>query len=195
MITDQQFAGVAATLNCEVAAIKAVNKVESNGNGFMANGKPKILFEGHVFWKQLLALHMNPTALQKGNEDVLYPTWNPDIVRPLYKLDQYARLAKAEKINRDAALNSASWGAFQIMGFNFRACGYADVKSFTDAMSDELSQLSAFAAYLKSTHIDVHLQHLDWKGFARAYNGPDYAKNQYDTKLQNAYNSFKPVTA
>ncbi|MFV0410244.1 MAG: peptidoglycan-binding protein, partial [Paracoccus sp. (in: a-proteobacteria)] len=37
----------------ELATIKAVNEIESTGRGFLIDGRPKILFEGHVFWKQL----------------------------------------------------------------------------------------------------------------------------------------------
>src|SRR5690606_12765881 len=42
---------VAEALSVDVAIMKAVNEVESRGRGFNADGNPKILFEGHVFWK------------------------------------------------------------------------------------------------------------------------------------------------
>lgn len=193
MLSDQQFSQAAASIGCETAAVKAVNQVESSGSGFRSDGKPKILFEGHIFWKQLIQIGIDPKTIQAGNEDILYPTWNQATVKPLYKMDQYQRLAKAEKINADAAMKSASWGAFQIMGFNYAYCGYANVGQFVDAQNEEFNQLQCFCNYLKSTHLNVNLQHLDWKGFARGYNGPDYAKNQYDLKLQKAYNSFKGV--
>jgi len=31
--------------------------------------------------------------------------------------------------------------------------------------------------------------------FAKGYNGADYAKNSYDTKIEKAYNKFKPKPA
>jgi hypothetical protein len=191
MITDQQFKQAAKSLNCDAAVIKAVNQVESSGNGFLPDGRSKILFEGHIFWKQLIAAGIDPKPLQKANKDILYPVWNLETVRPLYKMDQYQRLEKAKKINETAALMSASWGAFQIMGFNFKACGEASVQDFVAAQQDEFNQLQCFCNYIQSTHLDVNLQHLDWKGFARAYNGPEYAKNLYDTKLAKAYAKFK----
>lgn len=192
MITEEQFKEAAALLKCEIAAVKAVNKVESGGrSSFLADGRPKILFEGHIFWKELLKLKIDPKQHVAGNEDILYPSWILEKVRPFYRLDQHVRLAKARLINQDAANKSASWGAFQIMGNNHAACGYAKVADFVAAQTDEYKQLLCFCTYLKSTHIDLHLQHLDWKGFARAYNGADYAKNQYDTKLQAAYLNFK----
>ena len=40
----------AAALRVERAAIKAVYEVEAGGGGFLGL-RPKILFEGHVFWR------------------------------------------------------------------------------------------------------------------------------------------------
>ncbi|HMI78668.1 MAG TPA: N-acetylmuramidase family protein [Ferruginibacter sp.] len=191
MLTEQQFNEAAILLGCEIAAVKAVNEVEARGNGFRPDGKAKILFEGHIFWKQLLSIGMKPTELRLGNEDVLYPVWNKIAVRPFYNMDQYIRLEKAKRINPDAANKSASWGAFQIMGFNYRTCGYNSVGEFVVAQADEQNQLLCFCKYLKTSHLDVNLRNLDWAGFARGYNGPDYTQNQYDVKLRNAYNNFK----
>lgn len=192
MITEKQFEEAAHLLGCDKAAVKAVNKVETGGRtSFMPDGRAKILFEGHIFWKQLLFVHIDPKAHLKGNEDILYPTWVVEKVRPFYKLDQYKRLEKARLIHADAANKSASWGAFQIMGMHHAKCGYANVADFVAAQADEYKQLLCFCNYLKNTHINLHLQHLDWKGFARAYNGADYAKNQYDSKLKAAYEAFK----
>ena len=91
-MTEQQFSEAAALLSCETACVKAVNQVEARGNGFRPDGKPKILFEGHIFWKQLLSIGMKPQQLQTGNEDILYHTWNKTTVRPFYNMDQYIRL-------------------------------------------------------------------------------------------------------
>ncbi|MBS1611810.1 MAG: N-acetylmuramidase family protein [Bacteroidetes bacterium] len=191
MITEEQFMEAAQLLKCEPAAIKAINSVEAGGNGFRKDGKPKILFEGHIFWKQLLAVNIDPVKKTEGNEDILYPTWVISKVRPFYALDQYDRLERAKRIHTDAALKSASWGAFQIMGFNFAKCGFKSVQDFVSAQTVEYQQLKAFCNYIKSVHLDVNLQQLDWRGFARSYNGPDYTQNHYDIKLQKAYEKFK----
>ncbi|OJW85076.1 MAG: hypothetical protein BGO69_01805 [Bacteroidetes bacterium 46-16] len=191
MLTEHQYGDAAKLIACDVPSVKAVAQVEANGNGFLKDGRPKILFEGHVFWKQLLKNGIDPQSIQVGNEDILYPVWDPAKVRKYYNMDQYARLEKAKQINEDAALKSASWGAFQIMGFNYAACGYNSVQNFVDAQSDDYNQLLSFCNYIKKVHLNVNLQHQDWKGFARGYNGPDYWKNQYDIKLKNAYDGFK----
>jgi hypothetical protein len=191
MLSRDQYQTEANLLGCETEAIMAVGSVESNGHGFQTNGEPKILFEGHIFWRQLLKAGINPAAIQKGNEDILYPVWNLATVRPLYNMDQYQRLNKAKAINPEAALKSASWGAFQIMGFNYAACGYASVEDFVAAQNDEFSQLQCFSAYIKNNHLNVNLEHLDWAGFALAYNGKGYQANHYDTKLKAAYDQYK----
>ena len=189
MITEEQFKEAAQSIGCEVAAVKAVNDVESSGNGFVSAGRPKILFEGHIFWKQLQLVGIDPYSLLigPGNENILYPHWDTALVKPFYKQDQYQRLEKAKSIHLEAALKSASWGAFQIMGFKHKACGYSTVEQFCMAQIDEYLQLQAFCNYLRSTKLHLKLKALDWKGFARGYNGPDYAKNQYDIKLHRAY--------
>src|ERR671917_272606 len=52
-----------------------VYTVESNGSGFLKDGRPRILFEGHIFWKQLTDKGIPPGPYVKGNEDILYPKW------------------------------------------------------------------------------------------------------------------------
>lgn len=191
-LTDEDFTIVAKLLDCEPAAIKAVQKVETDGKGgFLSFGKPTILFEGHCFWKQLQAKKLNPTKFIKGNEDILYKTWT----KAHYKggLGEYARLEKARKINRDAADASASWGMFQVMGFNFKACGESSVSSFVASMCEsERKQLVLTARFIHGNpRMLAALAARNWAGFAKLYNGPMYAANSYDKKLKRAYEKYK----
>src|SRR5919202_6705013 len=126
MISENQFNDSAGLLKIEVAAIKAVAEVESSGEGFLPDGKPKILFEPHIFWKRLRAKGINPNLFMEENPDILYPKWKPGAYGPVSK--QHDRLQRAAKINREAALQSASWGKFQIMGFNWKACSCASLQ-------------------------------------------------------------------
>jgi N-acetylmuramidase len=50
LIQESDYQAAAQSLGCEVAAVKAVAAVESAGHGFLPNGKPKILFEAHIFF-------------------------------------------------------------------------------------------------------------------------------------------------
>jgi hypothetical protein len=190
MISEKQFADSAKELNVEVAAIKAIAEVESSGDGFLADGKPKILFEPHIFWKQLRNKGIEPSLFMEENPDILYPKWKSGAYGPVSK--QHDRLERAAKINRDAALLSASWGRFQIMGFNWKACGAAALQEFIDDMYEsEDKQLLRFTKYIRSTFLDDELRNHDWAGFARSYNGPLYVKYKYDTKLRTAYLKHK----
>jgi hypothetical protein len=83
---------------------------------------------------------------------------------------------------------SASWGMFQIMGFNFTNCAFKSVDEFVAAMKvDEGAQLDAFCQYLKTVGLDKELREHRWSEFARRYNGADYQVNKYDIKLAKAW--------
>ena len=191
LLTEADFKRCAETLGVEVAAVKAVQEVETgNSGGFLAPGRPTILFEGHVFWSQLKKQGLNPEDYVKGNENILYSQWT----KSYYKggLGEYERLKKALAIHEKAAACSASWGLFQIMGFNYAACGCKNIKEFVEKMCvNEGSQLDLFTAFLKSNGWDKYLRTLDWAEFARHYNGSQYAQNKYDEKLKKAYLKYK----
>ncbi|HYH56921.1 MAG TPA: peptidoglycan-binding protein, partial [Anseongella sp.] len=75
-VSEKDFQKAAEALEVEAALIKAVQEVETGGRrGFLTNGKPVILFEGHIFWKELKIRGFDPAALRSGNEDILYPQW------------------------------------------------------------------------------------------------------------------------
>jgi len=178
--------------NLELAAVKAVNEVESSGKGFLVDGRPKILFEGHEFWKQLKLRGINPAQISNAsNADVLYQVWT----RSHYVggAGEYTRLEKAASLGtdpkfREAALASASWGSYQIMGYHAAKLGYASVQEFVDEMyRHERNQLQAFGRYISVFGCITHLRAKNWAKFAHCYNGPQYAKNKYDVKMANAY--------
>jgi hypothetical protein len=179
-LTDQDFADCAADLNCQIAAIRAVVSVESAGGGFLPDGRPKILFEAKYFHK------LTGGKFDKSNPNISSPVWD----RKLYKggAKEWDRLEEAAALDRPAALQSASWGLFQIMGANYKACGFASVEDFVAAMErSEGDQLKAFAKFIRSTKLDGFLRSRNWASFAKGYNGPGYAQNQYDKKLAAAY--------
>jgi len=176
-LTPDDFAAAAATLGCTPAAIRAVVEVESKG-GFLPDGRPRILFERHKFsaftghcWD---ATHPAVSARTPGGY--------------LGGQREYDRLGEALALNRAAALKSASWGAFQLMGFNHALAGHADVESFVAAIvSGHPAQLAAFVAFITATGLAPALATADWPAFARGYNGPAYARLGYDTKIAAAH--------
>ena len=155
----------------------------------MAPGRPMILFEGHIFWRELKKRGLDPDRYVAGNENILYPKWEKGHYYGGMK--EYERLEKAREIHKEAADASTSWGMFQVMGFNYAMCGYGSVEEMVkDMCVGEDKQLEAFARFVKLAKLHSYLEQKDWVGFARRYNGPGYAQNQYDKKLEEAYRKF-----
>ena len=98
------------------------------------------------------------------------------------------------KLDREAALQSASWGIGQVMGFNYKAAGFASVDAMvTDMVRDENAQLLAIANFIKGNNLASALQLQNWVSFARGYNGKDFKKNEYDTRLAAAHAKYKTL--
>ncbi len=142
-LTDADFSDCALALGCSVAAIRAVVEVESSGAGFLADGRPKILFEAHLFSR------FTGHKYDSSNPKISSLKWN----RALYSktgAGEYARLEQAMTLDRTAALKSASWGLFQILGSNYQAAGFDSVDDFVAAMKEsEGKQLKAFSNFVK----------------------------------------------
>lgn len=191
---DQDFEDAAKEAGVALPAMKAVYKVESNGSGFIGR-QPKILFEGHIFWSRLEKAGLRPVELQRGNEDILYPKWTKTYY--LGGAREHQRLKRAQVIHSDAALESTSWGLFQILGYHWKALGYDSVTDFTNRMAKhESEQLGAFVRFLNINKVRdgrtlaAVLRDNDWSTFAYAYNGPRYRENRYDDKLREAFRQY-----
>ena len=195
LLRNNDLATAAERLDVPLAAIYAVNEVESKGKGFFDNGKPVILFERHIMYRQLAtARHASDYAAELKRYADQLATANPALVNPkpggyIGGTAEHQRLAMARLIDDTAALESASWGAFQIMGFHWKRLGYTSVQAFVEAMSaGESQQFDAFTRFIE-TDPALHkaLKARKWAEFAKLYNGPNYLRNLYDTKLQRAY--------
>lgn len=186
-VTEADYARTATDLGCEVAAIKAVAAVEARGAGFHDSRLPKILFEAHQFSR------FTDRRYDRLHPGISSPSWNP----ALYAGGEaeYPRLYRAMLLDRSAALKAASWGRFQIMGFNHALAGHPRLDTFVNAMfRSELDHLKAFAAFLVNTGLTTALRRKDWAKFAKGYNGPEYAQNAYDKKMKDAYDRFSRDT-
>ncbi len=122
---------------------------------------------------------------------------DPDISQPTpggygpSGANQYERLAAAIQLDRNAALQSASWGMGQIMGINFRASGFNTVEDMVAAMVEsEDRQLLAGAKFMVANGMGETLRDYNWSGFARRYNGPNYAARNYDGLLRDFYRRY-----
>lgn len=179
ILTDLDYQAAARTLQCEVAAIKAVGQVESGSNGaFDSEGRPTILYERHVF--SVLTRHV----YDKTHSDISGPHAKGE-----YATASYPKLIRAYRLSPTAALESASWGKFQIMGENYSLAGFGSAQAFVASMRVSVqNHLTAFVHFIGASPVLTKaLKNKDWSDFALHYNGPAYKKNNYDTKISNAY--------
>jgi hypothetical protein len=177
-LTEQDFQVAAAQIQVDIPAIKAVAEIESANSGFLSSGEPVILFERHVFHQRtggkFSASHPDLSNKTPGGYGGVQA--------------QHGRLQRAAELDHNAALESASWGRFQVMGYHWKALGYKSLQEFINGMYAGVDgQLEAFIRYVKVNRLDADLRRHDWASFARGYNGPGYKKNAYDTKLAAAW--------
>jgi N-acetylmuramoyl-L-alanine amidase len=199
--------------------VKAIIEVESSGRGHLPDGKPKILFEGHKFWYWLEKLGKDPQALQEEHPNVIYKTWTSKYY--LGGINEYKRLEAARQIDEKAAIYSASWGLFQMLGENLEhnlksrlseskvASGnkyyYKDYKDFEEKQG--LSEYYHFLDFLEFIKVKTakgkrlieyihghNDNNYDWATFAYGYNGSGYKENKYDVKLKAAYQKHRITT-
>ncbi|HEY9541532.1 MAG TPA: N-acetylmuramidase family protein, partial [Luteimonas sp.] len=162
---------LATTLEVQLAALRAVAEVESSGSGFLKppSVKPKVLFEGHAFHR------LTGGRFDESHPGLSYPRWD----RKKYSgslAGEWERLEAACLLDRAAALQAASWGMFQIMGFNYSYAGFADVEAFVAAQhAGAEQQAGAFARFISRPPLLSALRRRSWQKFAAAYNGPGYA--------------------
>lgn len=191
-LSKADFEAAAKALGSDVDAnlLHAFAIVESGGrSGFSAPGLPIIAYEGHVFRKK---------THKKYDED--YPLLSYPYVKkagPEWKKNNkdqttaWKTLNDAIALDESAALEATSWGMFQVMGFNYKSCGYNDVKAFVTAMkASERSQLDAFVGYCKKKAGMVEaMRNKDFATMAELYNGEDYG--DYDDRIRKAYNKLQ----
>lgn len=175
--------------NIEPAKIKAVTIVESGGKGFYIKGKYTdeliVRFEGHWFRK------FTNGKYDKSHPTLSYADWK---LGNKYNrgINEFGRFLEAYKLDPQAAWLSTSWGMFQTMGFNYKACGYDSVKAMIiDYYEGEDKQLEGFLNYCEDKDILDDLREGRFGIFARVYNGRDFKKNKYDTNLELYTNQYR----
>lgn len=191
-LAERDLETAAARLGVPLAAIKAVNTVESNGRGFLDDGRPVILYERHVAHRLLEEAGMEPADL--ASLVARYPNLiNPARGGYAGGTAEWSRLASAlQVIPAEIAHGACSWGQYQIMGYHWQRLGYHSIIQFVSAMQDsEADHLEAFTRFIEADPaLHKALKARKWPEFARLYNGPDYKANLYDVKLARAYDRY-----
>ncbi|WP_099868241.1 N-acetylmuramidase domain-containing protein [Pararhizobium haloflavum] len=166
--------------------LHAFMDVEAAGSGFDGQGRPKMLFEPHVFYRNLSGDKRD----QAERAGLAYRSWG---TRP-YPADSYPRLIEAMAIDETAALKSASWGLAQILGENHAMVGYETPQAMVRAfMEDEEHHLEAMVQYLIVASIADDLRGHRWEAVARGYNGPGYAKHNYHGRMAAAFAKWQRI--
>ncbi len=176
----------ARAIGIETAVLLAFLEVEAAGRGFDSQNRPKMLFEPHVFWRNLEGAYRDVAATL----GLAYPKWKRD-----YPADSYPRLEKAiDRVAREPAFRSASYGLPQILGENHQAAGFASAEQMFGVMKQgEREQLLAMVTLLKSWGLAKHLTGKDfskpesWWPAVERYNGKSFRANGYDVKCATAY--------
>jgi hypothetical protein len=183
-VTDVQIDLFAHRLEGPSSSVRAIATVEASGSGFLTTGHPKILWERHKFfdrWRVRIPLISDPVFggyTLDADKDGINDSWE--------KLTEAAMLSPA------AALESCSWGKFQVMGFWWQKLGYPSVAEFAWSMREsEAAHYEAMVRYIEKSGLKRAFQKLsadpeDCRDFARGYNGKGYEKGGYHLKLADA---------
>lgn len=166
-LTDDDFRIVAEELGVEVAAIKAVVVIEAGKamKGFYAPGVPVVNFDNSMY-----RVYGPKAPNRAGDKNAKVPAGLTG-----YALREWTQLTNARKVNSEGADMGTFWGMFQIGGFNYKLCGFENVKDFVAVMSEsEFSQLEIFAKFITASGMLPDLKNKNWSNFARKYNGPSY---------------------
>jgi N-acetylmuramidase/Putative peptidoglycan binding domain len=176
-LSSDGLASAADILGVHGTEVMSVLSVETAGCGFFSDRRPQILYERHIFHR-----------LTNGKfDDGDISDANPGGYGAS-GAHQYDRLSAAIALDQTAALQSASWGIGQVMGENFEPAGFGDANSMVQSMTqNEDQQLAAMCKFLLSRKLHLSLRTHDWTTFARGYNGPNFAINQYDKRLNGEF--------
>lgn len=203
-VSDAAFTKVSEALKVPESYVRAIAEVESRGDSFLKDGRVKILFERHKFYKYLREALVSSDATRHATASFLgLPLTSSTETLLNTVVKRYAnvcntetggylgggaewdRIATASSIHLEAAFMSASYGGYQLMGFNHVYCNFPTARAMAIAMAQSESvQFTALCDFIKSqSGMWSALRAANWARFAELYNGPAYKENNYDTKL------------
>lgn len=177
MITENEYKHLALEFGISVSKVKAIDFVESNGQGFgLKTGKIKIQFEPHYFKR----ISMLVSGLWSANKvEVQSKEWKA--------------FNDAFKMNPNAAMESTSIGRMQVMGEHWKRLGFKSVGDMWDFAKDsEMNQLWLGLKFIETDNrLFKAVEIWDTKKVAYYYNGKNYWILGYDKKLTSAELRFR----
>lgn len=198
--TDADIARLADSLSCHPADLEAIAEVESAGFGWYPDGRIKILFEKHWFYK-FIPDSARTNAMKNGLARKIWISPKNGGYKDQATADaRYKLLERAIKVDREAAFKSISMGTFQIMGFNHAVCGHQTAEGMFNAFCDgELIQLSALAGFLTAKGLLPAIRARDFDKIEAVYNGGGlngaYAKKMLEASVKlraGKWNGYTP---
>lgn len=186
-LTMLDYQRAADRLGVPIGHIKGVRKVEAPRGPFDDQGRPSILYERHKFRN-----NTQPAGrFNVSNPDISGPPYGPGGYGPFGV--QYERLAAACALDPEAAIRACSWGAFQVLGENAVALGYASAWDMAKGLVvGEAAHLETFVRYVEVNKLVDKLRACrpndpkSCQPFVAEYNGDNYAAFAYDIKLSQA---------
>lgn len=153
------------------ATVLGVVEQESNGVVYASIGghsEPIIRWEGHYFFKRLRGAQLDK-AVKAG----LASPRAGGVPNPASQQDRWSRLIlPAMSIDKQAAIESCSWGVGQVMGAHWEKLGFKSAEEFADkARSGVEGQMRIMLEFCKMAGLIDELQRGDFVGFTRGYNG------------------------
>lgn len=204
-VSDNAFEQASKQLGVPQSYVRAIAEVETNGESFLKDGSVKILFERHWFKRKLgealkkpevckhIASKLGVTTtsgselialIEKKYENICSST------RGGYKggAAEWDRLNLAMDFDVESGAQAASYGGYQLMGFNHVACGYKTAKDMMLGLAkSESDQFLAMISFIKANAAMLSaLKRADWNKFAELYNGSAYVENKYHIKLASS---------
>lgn len=170
----------------ELPALLAIIEIESNGVPWEIIGsrfEPIIRYEGHYFDKLC-----DPKVREAARKAGVSSPKAGGVKNPASQINRWALVQRAAKFDSAAAYMSCSYGVGQVMGSHWKSLGFSSLEAFLKTVrSGLIGQVEVMVRFIKVNKLDDELRDLDWSGFAAGYNGKNYAKNKYDTKMAAAY--------
>lgn len=176
-ITKEEIFIISKEFNIPISAVQAVKQVESGGIGF-ATDTGKIIIQFEPSWFKRKAPFTPSGKWSLNGVDRQSQEW-------IAFNDAFSK-------SPNAAMESTSWGLMQVMGFHWEELGFKSVGAMVDfAKISEANQLRLGLMFIKSNKKMINaLRNLEFGTFAYFYNGSEYKKFKYDTRLQTAYQQY-----
>lgn len=199
--SDLMYTQLANELDIEKELLFAIAKKESKLDPFVRNN-PKhatILLERHYVYR-LISKKFGKVRADKLEQD--YPSLCNKTKTPKGQfgtyLGQIDRLNKVKEWDTTIAIQSCSWGKFQIMGEYLTDCNlYKDAEDFEKAMNQcEIQQFQYFKFFLvsiKGKNLINALRKKDWENISYWYNGKYWKDTNptYPRDLKKIYDEIK----